>query len=55
MERTLVAYCLMAFLILAGGFIGLHLRRNSRQRWLNRQRARQTARRQAKAAAARSA
>ena len=54
MERTIIAYSLMAFLIAASVLIGLHLRRNSRERLMLRDEARGRARREAKAAAARS-
>jgi hypothetical protein len=40
MERTLIAYILMALLIAAGIGMGLHLRRNSRERSIRRRRAR---------------
>lgn len=49
MERTLLAYSLMAFLIMAGIVIGIFLRRSSRELSVRRQRARQKFQRQARA------
>ena len=51
MERTLIAYFLMALLIAAGIGIGLYLRHNSYQLSLRRQRAREKFQREAKAVA----
>lgn len=47
MERTLIAYSLMALLVVAGVVIGLYLRRSSRELTLRRQRAREKFQRQA--------
>ena len=51
MERTIFAFSLMAVLALAGLWIGVHLRRNSRERFTQRQLAREKLQRQAKAVA----
>jgi hypothetical protein len=52
MERTVIAYTLMALLIVAGIGIGLFLRRNSRERSLRRRLAREKFQREARAQAA---
>ena len=51
MERTIIAYILMALLIAGGIGLGLYLRRNSRSRVLRRDRAREKFQREAKAIA----
>jgi ABC-type bacteriocin/lantibiotic exporter with double-glycine peptidase domain len=51
MERTIIAFSLMALLVLAGLWIGIHLRRNSRQRFEQRRQARGKFQRQARAVA----
>lgn len=52
MERTIIAFSLMAVLVFAGIWIGVHLRRNSRERLEQRRQARGKFQRQAKAIAA---
>ncbi len=49
MERTIIAYMLMALLIAGGVALGFYLRRNSRDRVLRRDRARAKFQRDAKA------
>ena len=51
MERTIFAYGLMALLVAAGIFIGLYLRRNSRELSMRRQIVRQKFQREARAMA----
>jgi hypothetical protein len=54
LERTIIAYSLMAILVAAGIAIGLYLRRNSRERSIARQRAREKFMRKERTAAAKS-
>lgn len=51
MERTIIAFSVMTLLVLAGLWIGVHLRRNSRERFTQRRLAREKFQRQAKAVA----
>lgn len=51
MERTIIAFSLMALLVLASVLIGLSLRRHSRQRFAQRRHARSKFQREARAVA----